>query len=181
MGNYNFMSIRKHRTALLALTLIALLLFAFSSLTLVKTQDRNLKYHLPASLQRQVVEDSEGMSEVQIIDYSLKLTARTLRFNADNDIPNGTANCIGYAQLCASVCNRALASNGYRCRAKPVVGYVEVFGINLCDVLVDVVPSRRWKNFVSNHDFVELACQGKTYYFDPSMYDVLDNKCLTTK
>ena len=90
MGNYNFMSIRKRRTALFALSAIALLVFAFSSLTLVKTQDRNLKYHLPASLQRQVVEDSEGMSEVQIIDYSLSVTAQMLRFDSNNNVPDGS-------------------------------------------------------------------------------------------
>ncbi len=160
------------------LIIVSLLIF-LCSFTLVKTHNRSRLYTLPMSFKTQIARGTKGMTEKQIIDYSLDLTAKTLQFDWKNDIPNGKANCIGYAQLCAAICNHALKSNGYKCRAKPVVGYIEDCGINLCEALKVIMPSNHWKSFVKDHDFVELSYGGKTYYFDPSIYDVLGNKCLT--
>ena len=92
----------------------------------------------------------------------------------------GKANCVGYAQLCAGICNQALAGNGIIGQAKPVVGYIESHGINWCKVLKAVAPKDSYKNFVKDHDFVELVTGSRTYYFDPSIYDVLGKKCLST-
>ena len=74
------------------------------------------------------------MEVEQIIDFSLSLTANRLRFAARNDIDNGKANCIGYTQLCAAICNRAMAANGIEGKARPVVGYIESKGVNWCKV-----------------------------------------------
>lgn len=125
--------------------------------------------------------ETTGMDVEKIIDYSLKLTASRLQFSIYNDINNGKANCVGYARLCASICNQALTANGIHGKARPVVGYIESNGINLCDVLKAISPKDSYKNFVKDHDFVELVTDSKTYYFDPSIYDVLGNKCLSIK
>lgn len=125
--------------------------------------------------------ETTGMDVEKIIDYSLTLTASQLQFSRYNDIEMGNANCVGYAQLCAGICNEALASNGVNGHARPVVGYIESNGINWCDVLKSVAPKESYKNFVKDHDFVELVTDSRTYYFDPSIYDVLGKKCLTIK
>lgn len=148
------------------------------SLTLVKTSDRNKTISLTKSQKAKVDSDTKGMNVEQIIDYSLNLTAMQLQFSRYNNIENGKANCVGYAQLCASICNQALRNNGINGHAKPVVGYIKSFGINWCDVLKAIAPLDNYKRFVKDHDFVELLTDSKSYYFDPSIYDVIGKDCL---
>ncbi len=179
----------KEKTKRLSRVLIAVITFiavcialcVFLPFDLVKTDDRQKTYMLPQSLKAKVEQDTRGMGIEQIIDYSLTLTASRLRFTRYNDIDMGKANCVGYARLCSSICNQALAANGFNGQAKPIVGYIETNGINWCDVLKKVAPKNSYKNFVKDHDFVELVTDSKTYYFDPSIYDVLGKKCLTIK
>lgn len=149
-----------------------------TSFTLIKTGERQKTCTLIQSMKVKVDTETKGMDIEQIIDYSMKLTASRLHFSIYNDINHGKANCVGYAQLCASICNKALAENGIHGKAKPVVGYIELNGINLCDVLKAIAPQDNYKNFVKDHDFVELVTDSRTYYFDPSIYDVLGMKCL---
>ena len=118
------------------------------------------------------------MEVEQIIDYSLSLTASELKFAFKNDITNGKANCVGYAQLCAAICNQAMAANGIEGKARPVVGYIESNGINWCKVLKAIAPKASYKNFVKDHDFVELTIGSRRYYFDPSIYDVFGFLCV---
>lgn len=163
---------------IIASVALALLVAAFP-LTLVKNGDRQSSYTLPEPLLVQVSDETKGMDVEQIIDYSLSLTASELKFAARNDIDNGKANCVGYAQLCAAICNQAMAANGIDGKARPVVGYIESNGINLCQVLKAIAPKTSYKNFVKDHDFVELTAGTRRYYFDPSIYDVLGKTCLT--
>ncbi|MBQ7689939.1 MAG: hypothetical protein IJT30_01950 [Muribaculaceae bacterium] len=163
------------------LVVIALAVILLSSFTLVKTHNRDNAYSLPSSVKALVTKETKGMTEKQIIDYSVQFTASRLQFAEANDMAHGKANCVGYAQYCSAVCNHALANNGYRHRSKPVVGYVSNCGVNLCSVLKSIVPGSHWQNFVKNHDFVELKLDDATYYFDPSLYDVLGDNCLTKK
>ena len=160
---------------------ILMLTVMLTSFTLIKTGDRQKTYTLTQSMKKKVDAETKGMDVDKIIDYSLKLTASRLQFSINNDINKGKANCVGYAQLCASICNQALSANGIHGKAKPVVGYIESSGVNWCDVLKAVGPKDSYKNFVKDHDFVELVTTSKTYYFDPSIYDVLGNKCLSIK
>ena len=179
----------KEKTKRLSRVLIAVITFiavcialcVFLPFDLVKTGDRQKTYMLPQSLKAKVEQDTRGMDIEQIIDYSLKQTASRLQFSRYNDINLGNANCVGYARLCSSICNHALSANGVNGQAKPVVGYIESNGINWCDVLNSVAPKDSYKNFVKDHDFVELVTDSKTYYLDPSIYDVLGKKCLTIK
>ena len=164
---------------LLAIGLALAILIRFAPLSLVKARDREISYTLPISLSNQVSNESIHMDIEQIIDYSLSLTASQLRFATRNDIPSGKANCIGYAQLCAAICNRAMAENRIEGKARPVVGYIESNGINWCKVLKAIAPKASYKNFVKDHDFVELTAGSRKYYFDPSIYDVLGKKCLS--
>ena len=152
-----------------------------TSFTLIKTGDRQKTCKLTYSMKEKVNAETIGMDVEQIIDYSLNLTASRLRFSISNDFSNNKANCVGYARLCASICNQALSANGVNGHAKAVMGYIESNGINWCDVLKSIAPKDSYKNFVKDHDFVELVTDSRTYYFDPSIYDVLGKKCLTIK
>ena len=164
---------------LLAVTFALAWLILFIPLKLVQTDNRISNYTLPIALSAQVTKESIGMDVDQIIDYSMSLTASRLRFAARNDINNGKANCIGYAQLCAAICNQTLSTNGIEGKARPVVGYIESNGINWCQVLKAIAPKTSYKNFVKDHDFVELTVGSRRYYFDPSIFDVLGKKCLS--
>lgn len=174
---------KSNRRILILLSVIAILIqtVLLTSFTLIKTGDRQKTYKLTQSMKEKVNAETIGMDIELIIDYSLKLTGSRLQFSIDNDFSNNKANCVGYAQLCASICNQALSANGVNGQAKPVVGYIESIGINWCDVLKKVAPKVSYKNFVKDHDFVELITDSKTYYFDPSIFDVLGKKCLTIR
>ena len=50
------------------------------------------------------------------------------------------------------------------------MGYVTFYGINLCDVLKALAP-QEVKNYVKDHDFVELELDDKVVFFDASLYD----------
>lgn len=159
---------------------VSLTLFvAAFPLTLVKNGDRHSSYTLPEPLSVQISDETKGMDLEQIVDYSLSLTASELRFSIKNDINNGKANCVGYAQLCAAICNQAMAINGIEGNSRPVTGYIESYGINWCKVLESISPKTSYKNFVKDHDFVELTAETRRYYFDPSIYDALGKKCLS--
>lgn len=121
------------------------------------------------------------MNAEEIRSYSLKKTCSLLSFSVRNDLSDGKANCIGYAQMCASIFNYACRSNGLNSKAKPVVGYVMLYGINLCDVLKWCMPTKRWENFVKDHDFVEFNIDGQVIYADASAYDILWQDCKTSK
>ena len=176
------MTIRKNKRVIFILLsmVVMLTLTVLTSFTLIKTGNRQKTCLLTQSKKVKVDAETKGMDVEQIIDYSLQLTASRLQFSVNNDINNGKANCVGYSQLCAGICNQALATNGINGQAKAVVGYIESNRINWCDVLKAIFP-KNYKNFVKDHDFVELVTESKTYYFDPSIYDVLGLKCPTIK
>lgn len=114
-----------------------------------------------------------------IIKFSLIFTAKQLTFAEKNNLGENEANCVGYAHVCSSICNYALVHHGYTPSAKPVVGYVSFCGINLCPILQRIVPMK-YKNFVKNHDFVELNTDSYCIYFDASLYDYHLN-CITKR
>ena len=92
-------------------------------------------------------------------------------FSEKNCLEKGEANCVGYAVLCSNICNYALSINNSTARTKPVVGYIKICGINICDLAQSLV-SPEYKNFVKDHDFVEYYKEGQeSTFFDPSLYD----------
>ncbi len=115
----------------------------------------------------------------EIIVQVIVFTAEKLTFAVHNDIKNGKANCIGYAQLCAKACNYAFEINGMESKARPVVGSVLWFGINVCDIAYSLAP-KKYKNFVKDHDFVEIDLRNcKTIYVDPCLYDLIGDDVMT--
>lgn len=160
---------------------IILISTSCSGLQLVKTSDRPLD-NTKLSLQEKtyIKANTIGLSAYEIIDFSIKYSADKLKFTKKNDLPNYKANCVGYAKYCAAVCNYAATVNNINLKAKPVVGYVYYYSINLCSVLRAIVPEQ-YKNFVKDHDFVEFRIGSKIIYGDPSLYDIIGTAGYITK
>ena len=129
-----------------------------------------------------IISTSTKLQDIQgIIAQVVVFIADKLVFAVHNDIENGKANCVGYAQLCAEACNYAFEINGIDSEACPVVGSVVWFGIDLCDIAYDLAQ-KKYRNFVKDHDFVEIDLRNnKTIYIDPCLYDLVGNDVMTLK
>lgn len=86
-------------------------------------------------------------------------------------IPNGKANCVGYAQLTSAIINYAFQVKKLPYMAKPVVGKVYLFGIDLNNVVQKILP-KKYRPFFKDHDFVEVDLGDKTIYVDSSLQDL---------
>ena len=149
-----------------------LIIFLWGLISLIKIGDRDYKYdYFPDDVKAEIESNTIGYSDEQIIKYSLDLTSKLLMFSEKNCLEKGEANCVGYAVLCSNICNYALSINNSTARTKPVVGYIKICGINICDLAQSLV-SPEYKNFVKDHDFVEYYKEGQeSTFFDPSLYD----------
>ena len=170
---------KKLSFSLLALLVIGCIGWFNISLSIIS--DRTPNYYPNKNLKEEIKKETTGLSSEEIRKYSIKKTAKILSFTVKNDLDNGNANCVGYAQMCAGISNYAFRINGYNSSAKPVVGYVKLWGVNLCNVLKCCMPTKRWENFVKDHDFVEYHIDGQTIYCDASAYDLIFNDCITIK
>lgn len=172
----------KHRK--ITILLFSIILFAYIgwlNISLSKISDRIPNYYPNKSLKEEILLETKGLSSEEIRKYSIKKTAKILSFTVKNNLDNGNANCVGYAQMCAGISNYSFRINGYNSYAKPVVGYVKLLGVNLCNVLKCCMPTKRWENFVKDHDFVEYHIDGQTIFCDASAYDLIFNDCMTIK
>ena len=164
--------------------------FVFSCLSceLYKVSDRNYApYPLSNELKERIRHDAVWMDDpCEVIRYSCSLTAELLSFSTTNDISNGKANCIGYAQLSTAICNYTMAFVGTRMedesmlkvKARPVVGYVRYAGINLNKLLQKILP-QKYKSFFKDHDFMEVNFGGgNVTYVDACIYDYLGSNNL---
>ncbi len=156
---------------IVAIAVIMFYFFALSAFSLEKTADRSYS-EIPISdeTKEEIAYCLEHFYELSPIEISLSITGSMLEFSEKNDIMNGKANCVGYAQLFTSICNYTLKAGGYEGRAKPVVGNIKWCGINICEVLKAIVP-KKYENFVKDHDFIELEYDDKYVYIDPTLFD----------
>lgn len=155
-----------------------LYLFCMGSPDLIKQRERTNDYTLNREWTEKIRKETSGLTQVQIMKYSIELTASYLQFSRYNNIDSHKANCVGYAKLCASICNCALHENNLTGYAKPVVGYVSFNRINLCALLTFCLPDK-WKPFVKDHDFVEFYFGDGIIYADPCLYDLIKSDCMT--
>lgn len=161
--------------AIVVCAVMAIYLWGVCGLSLQKTGNRAYHYTLPKELKQRIETDAkEFADDKDIVDYSFCLTNELLTFSEKNNISRGKANCIGYSQLFTSICNYALQVKGYEKRAKPVVGYVKWYGINLCKIARFLAP-KRYKNFVKDHDFVELNYGSYRVYCSPTLNEMIWN------
>jgi hypothetical protein len=168
---------------LIIFAIIAVILYVgTASFSLIKTGERStVSYPLSKELKERIVNETHELDEIDILNYSLELTDELLEFDETNNIKEGKANCVGYALLCANIMNYGLKVNNLEGTCKPVVGYVKLLGVNLCNVLKCCMPTKRWENFVKDHDFVEYHIDAQTIFCDASAYDLIFNDCMTIK
>lgn len=142
---------------------------------LVKTGDRANDVALSLE-DKELIEkrSSDVVGNMEAIECALDITAEKLHFSRRNNIEAGEANCVGYAKYYSTVCNYIFELKGLENTAEPVVGYIDVNGSNICDVLKSVVPDD-YKNFVKDHDFVQIYIGADRAFIDPCIYDLIGN------
>ena len=170
------------KNQLLKRGLITVLLIGFVipsfSMGLVKKHNRYGSITIPQFQKEIIKSKTKNMSKDEIIDYSVKLTAKTLKFS-DKCSPvtfnkETNAHCVLYAKVLASVCNYAFQVNHINATAYPVVGDVTLSGFNLCSLVSSVLSfNNRLKNFTKDHDFVEIKSPTSDIYVDACIYDLL--------
>lgn len=143
--------------------------FLFTQIKLEKDSDRNMVgCTLNSNFKECVIERCESSDTPQkIIEECSKLVCESLSFTAENDIKNGKANCVGYAQLTSATINYAFKIKNLPYKAKPVVGKVYLFGINLNNVAQKILP-QKYRQFFKDHDFVEIDLED----IDTSLQDL---------
>ena len=155
--------------------------FLLCSFKLVKTTDINTSScEISREYKIAIENNTPGLNEMSVIRYCIQLTSKCLEFSKKNDIDNGQANCIGYSQLCKSMCEYAFEVNDIPFKVKHVRGYVSEIGLNLCNIFTKIVPNE-YKDFVKDHDFIEIECSDLFIYVDPLLYDLINNDCTTIK
>ena len=117
---------------------------------------------------------------IEVIKASNDLCCDLLSFSAKNDIPNGKANCVGYAQLSSAIINYAFNLNEIPYKARPVVGQVCCFGINLTALSQKILPKKH-RSVFKDHDFVEVDLGNKIIYTDSSLQDLIGWKVIEIK
>ena len=148
-------------------------LFLVSQLRLEKERDRDIAVcAIPADIMKDVdgmCKDADSVKE--ILEECSELVCGRLSFAAKNDIQCGEANCIGYARLTSAVINYALRVKGLPGKAKPVVGKVYLFGIDLNNVAQAILPEKH-RSFFKDHDFVEVDLGDRVVFIDTSLQDL---------
>lgn len=147
-------------------------IFLVSQLKLEKVKDRDMAaYVLSAELKKRVEESCVGTDNPQdIIENCSEMVCGMLTFSAKNHIAEGKANCVGYAQLTAAIINHAFQTKQLPYHAKPVVGKVYLFGIDLNNVAQKILPDK-YRPFFKDHDYVEINLGERIIYKDTSLQD----------
>lgn len=153
---------------------VSIAIFLISQIRLKKEQDRVIiTPTLSAEMKEHITEICiTANTPKEIIFNCSDFACSLLSFSAKNDIPNGNANCIGYAQLTSEIVNYAFQIKNLPYRAKPVVGKVYLLGIDLNNFAQKILPKKH-RPFFKDHDFVEVALDDETIYIDSSLQDIL--------
>lgn len=159
----------------IALAIIILLIvssiYLKSQIHLKKAWDRPITHCNIKDLDQ--CDDFYNVDLETILELAQKKTAKDLSYSMKNDIDNSKANCVGYAQYAATICNYAFKQNKINAKAKPVVGFYYLGGINLHNLLTKYLSDNKIVNFVKNHDYVEIldSTDKVIHSFDPCLYD----------
>ena len=170
------------RPIIIIAVLIGMAMLLISQLELNKSFNRNIAiYKLQEDTKKKIAQDIIPLeTETDIIKYCSDVVADMLSFDRKNMIPNGKANCVGYAQLTSAIINYAFQVKKLPYKAKPVVGKVYLFGIDLNNVAQQILPQKH-RPFFKDHDFVEVDLGDKTIYVDSSLQDLTGYKFYQTK
>lgn len=161
------------RIIIVIAVLIVIATLLISQLKLNKSFNRNIAiYTLQEDTKKKITQDIAPLKiETDIIKYCSSVVAEMLSFDRKNMIPNGKANCVGYAQLTSAIINYAFQVKKLPYMAKLVVGKVYLFGIDLNNVAQKILPKKH-RPFFKDHDFVEINLDDKTVFIDSSLQDL---------
>ena len=161
---------------------LCIVLFLISQIRFHKEMDRNIAtYSLSMDLKEQIKDMCATIDTPKdIIRQSSNMTSNELSFTAKNNIQCGKANYVGYAQLTSAIINYAFQVKKLPYKAKPVVGKVYLFGLDLNNVAQKRLPKKH-RPFFKDHDFVEVDLGDKTIYVDSSLQDLTGYKFYQTK
>lgn len=160
----------------LLLSILCVMYFLFiHGLSLRKTDNRPfVSYSLTEAeakdLQARIASTSD---EIEIIKRCNEFACKKLSFHRKNNLKKGEANCVGYAQYTAALLNYAFIYKNLKSKARPVVGQVHLYSINLHPFAVAIMP-KNLKSFFKDHDFVEIRKQNcDNMFIDSSLSDLL--------
>lgn len=174
------MRVKRTRTYIKRCSLSVVILFVMYSLfiyglSLHKTENRlQGSYSLPEEDRHALVAIIASTSdETEIIRSCCEFACKKLSFHRKNNLKNKEANCVGYAQYTTAILNFAFKYKGLLSKARPVVGQVHLYGLNLHPLAMAIMPTNL-KSFFRDHDFVEIRKEkGDAIYIDTSLQDII--------
>lgn len=170
------------RIIIFFLVCLACIAFLITQIKLEKYSDRDIVgCTLKSDLKEYIIARYDSLDAPhEIIGECSKLVCESLSFTAKNDIKNGKANCVGYAQLTSATTHYAFQIKNLPYKAKPVVGKVYLFGIDLNNISQKILPLK-YRPFFKDHDFVEIDLGDKILYVDSTLHDLIGYNFYQTK
>ena len=166
--------IRHLRSAIIIIVIIGVVYFLIiDGLTLHKTANRHMSCSFREEDKQELIMLLDSTtSEAEVIKGCNAFVCHNLSFHKNNDLKNGEANCVGYAQYSSAILNYAFSHKGLQSKARPVVGQVHLYGFNIHPLAMAILPENL-KSFVKDHDFVEIQKEnGETVFIDTSLQDL---------
>ena len=150
-----------------------LLYVSISSVQLMRIGYRNkVSIAIDNQLKAWIIDECQSMNDIdEIIRKCNDIVCRKLTFTYKNDLANGKANCVGYAQMSAATLNYAFKLNSLPYKAKHVYGKAYLWGMDLHPIMKSLVPDK-YTSFFNDHDFVEIDCGDIIIYTDSSIQDL---------
>lgn len=164
----------KHCCMLLGILFVMYFLF-IHGLTLHKIENRPYVSYLLTEADTQELFEliATTSDEMEIIKLCNESSCKKLSFHRKNNLKIGEANCVGYAQYTATLLNSAFNYKNLSSTARPVVGQVYLYGLNIHPLAVGIMPDNL-KCFFKDHDFVEIRKEnGDIIFTDTSLQDLL--------
>lgn len=161
------------KVALAILIFMGSIVFLISQIKFEKCIDRSTTPYIITSDLKTSIRDICGYSDSpeNIIKECSELVCKELSFTAKNNIQCGKANCVGYAILTSATINYAFRVKKLPYKAKPVVGKVCLYGIDLNNVAQNILP-KKYRPFFKDHDFVEINLDDYSLFIDSSLQDL---------
>ena len=151
--------------------------FVFRSLIIYESIGQRKEYELQDKRLESLIETACQESEIStiedVIEHSLSITAKRLKFtfekndkNPNDLIDSETAHCVGYAHFFTTTCNYLIFKhklNGWK--AEPNIGQLYFLQWNIHEFFSSP--------FFKNHDFVIIENKNSEskYAVDPTLYD----------
>lgn len=155
---------------IISLFLICLMIFPVNK-EFYKLKERPGEIKIPNHIKEYVIESTHSYDVYEITRHCAKITCDLLEFSFNQNISfnNGTlkGHCVTYARLHSTLCNIAFKAHNINAQAKPIVGNIIMYNININNLLVKIIP-KKYEHYFINHDIVEITYDNnKILLIDP--------------